>query len=125
MSLLARMALAGEEGEAADSSLVGESGGTGLYASAVDFLREAVHTIYDRPDQEPGPHRSGGIGWREYPGEQIVELTPPTDLKDRLAVLPQSYLADREVTTRLRLATSTTKGTSLLRAALRLLPDHL
>lgn len=119
MSLLARMALAGEEGEAADASLVGESAGTGLYSSAVDFLREAVHTIYERPDQEPGPHRSGGIGWREYPGEQIVELTPPTDLKDRLAVLPQSYLADREVTTRLRLATSTTKGTSLLRAALR------
>lgn len=55
MSLLARMALAGEEGEAADASQVGESAGTGLYSSAVDFLREAVHTIYERPDQEPGP----------------------------------------------------------------------
>lgn len=120
MSLLARMAQARDEGEAAEASQGSDgSAGTGLYASPVDFLREAVHTIYDRPDQEPGPHRSGGVGWREYLSEQIVELTPPSDLKDRLAVLPQSYLADREVTTRLRLATSTTKGTSLLRAALR------
>ena len=120
MSLLARMAQARDEGEAAEASTETDgSAGTGLYASPVDFLREAVHTIYDRPDQEPGPHRSGGVGWHEHPGEQIVELTPPSDLKDRLAVLPQSYLTDREVTTRLRLATSTTKGTSLLRAALR------
>lgn len=125
MSLLARMAQAREEVDAARQGAGGESAGatrgvaSGLYASDVDYLREAIHAIYQRPDEEPKPHRAGGVGWREFPSEQIVELTPPSDLKARLAVLPQSYLADREVTARLRLATSTTKGQALLQAALR------
>ncbi len=93
--------------------------GSGLYARHVDFLREAVHCIYQRPEEAPGPHGSGGIGWREHPSEQLVELTPPADLRNRLSVLPQSYLKDREVTQRLLLATSTAKGQALLTAALQ------
>ena len=94
-------------------------GGSGLYASDVDYLREAIHTIYQRPDEAPGAHGSGGVGWREYPSEQVVELTPPPDLRNRLSVLPQSYLADREVTHNLKLATSTERGQALLAAALQ------
>ncbi len=127
MGLLARMAQARDEvdaraGSGTDVASSGpgearDTAGTGLYASDVNFLREAIHVIYPRPGEEPKAH-GGGVGWREYPNEQIVELTPPSDLRARLAVLPQSYLADREVTQRLRLATSTVKGQALLRAAL-------
>ena len=120
MSLLARMAQARDDAEKRAQTAPADAGaGTGLYASDVDYLREAIHTIYDRPEQEPGPHGAGGVGWREHPSEQIVELTPPSDLRDRLAVLPQSYLAEREVSKRLRLATSTAKGQTLLEAALK------
>lgn len=120
MAVLARLAQARDEhdGDSTPSRSNSATGTTGLYASDVDYLREAIHTIYQRPDEEPGANRSGGIGWREHRNEQIVELTPPSDLRDRLAVLPQSYLADREVTKRLRLATSTTKGQALMREAL-------
>lgn len=121
-SLLAQLAQARDalDEEAAGSPTQDDTaGGTGLYTSHVDYLREAVHTIYARPAEDPGAHGAGGVAWREHPGEQIVELTPPSDLRDRLSVLPQGYLKDREVTQRLKLATSTTKGQALLTAALQ------
>ncbi|WP_168582610.1 helicase-related protein [Gephyromycinifex aptenodytis] len=121
MGLLARMAAARDSAEDAPAAPSGvtDPGDTGLYASQVDYLREAVHAVYDRPGETPRADGSGGIEWREYPAEQLVELSPPSDLKDRLRALPQAYLKEREVTERLRLATSTTKGQALLEAALR------
>ncbi|WP_446664143.1 helicase-related protein [Flexivirga sp. B27] len=93
--------------------------GSGLYDAPVDYLREAVAEVYPRPDEAPLTSGGGGIGWVEHRAEQIVELTPPADLRSRLAVLPQSYLREREVTTRLKLATSVAKGQALMAAALQ------
>ncbi|MEK8226486.1 hypothetical protein NKG05_11010 [Oerskovia sp. M15] len=39
-----------------------------------------------------------------------MSIEPPRDLRQRLEVLPQSYLAARRVTETLRLATNTTRG---------------
>ncbi|WP_286960684.1 helicase-related protein [Arsenicicoccus sp. UBA7492] len=91
---------------------------SGLYDSHADFLREAVSAAYPRPAQAPGDRGAGGVGWVEHQADQIIQLTPPEDLKARLAVLPQSYLSDRQVTTTLRLATSATKGKTELARAL-------
>lgn len=118
-SLLARMAQAAAEPEHALVTPAKEATGSGLYASHVDYLREALHAIYDRPAEKPGPFGAGGVEWREFPDEQIVQLTPPRDLQDRLAVLPQTYLADRGVTNELKIATSKAKGRVLLEEALR------
>ena len=93
--------------------------GSGLYPAPVDFLRDAVAQIYPRPDQKPLPSGGGGVGWVEHRAEHIVEITPPNDLKARMSSLPQSYLREREVTTRMRLATSRAKGDALLAEALR------
>lgn len=98
-----------------DSSSEPTVSGSGLYAAPVDFLREAVGVISERPHDPP---ERGGLGWREHDGHRIVELVPPRDLRDRLAVLPQSYLADREVLSSLKLATSPAEGAAQLRAAL-------
>lgn len=111
------MATAAPEPESPTSSV---SSASGLFGSPVDFLREAVATVYPRPDQPPLPHGAGGgVGWVEHPTDHIIELTPPGDLRARLAALPQSYLAEREVNRTLRLATSAAKGKTLLVDALK------
>ena len=89
-----------------------------LYAEASDFLREALVQVYTQPEQ-PLAAQGGGVGWREHRHERIVELAPPSDLVRRLEVLPQSYLADRQVTQHLKLVTSKERGKDLLAQALR------
>jgi hypothetical protein len=90
-----------------------------LYAADVDFLEEALTHIYTTPESAPSDDgRSGGVSWRRHGAEQVVEFVPPADLRRRLEVLPQDYLADRKVTQRLKLATSKAKGKALLQAAL-------
>lgn len=90
-----------------------------LYAADVDFLEEALTHIYTTPESAPSADgRSGGVSWRRHAAEQIVEFVPPADLRKRLEVLPQDYLADRRVTQRLKLATSKAQGKALLQAAL-------
>lgn len=88
---------------------------TGLYTSDVDFLREALHVAYPTPHADVA---KGGVGWREHPQDQTVEFHPPADLRQRLEVLPQSYLKDRKVTDVLRLAVTKQKGKQLLADAL-------
>jgi hypothetical protein len=82
----------------------------------VSFLREALHEAFATPGAPPG---AGGVSWREYPVQSVVEFTPPPDLCQRLEVLPQTYLAQRRVTHTLKLATSVARGRALLEAALR------
>ena len=60
-----------------------------------------------------------GVNWREYPDQQYAEFEPPADLRQRLEVLPQSYLSERRVLEKLKLATSPAKGKQLLEAALK------
>lgn len=90
------------------------SGAAVLFGSDVGFLREALHEVYETPGAEVSRR---GVRWREYPAQQIVEFTPPEDLRARLEVLPQSYLADRRITETFKLATSPARGAALLEAA--------
>ena len=89
--------------------------GGGLFPDDAVFLREALHEVFETPGAEVSAR---GVRWREYPPQQIVELAPPDDLRSRLEVLPQSYLADRKITETFKLATTVARGAALLRAAL-------
>lgn len=86
-----------------------------LYAHPVDFLREALHEAYPHPE---APLASNGVRWREHEQQSIVELAPPADLRQRLDVLPQSYLAERRVMETFKLATNRQTGKALLTQAL-------
>ncbi|MGH3697122.1 MAG: SNF2-related protein [Pseudonocardiaceae bacterium] len=86
----------------------------GLFDREVDFLREALYEAFPNP---AAGHRSGGIGWMEYPEEGLVELVPPPDLMTRLNILPQSYLAQRKVREKLLLAVTPEAGSESLRRA--------
>ena len=85
-----------------------------LYPSQVAFLQDALDEAYPTP-AAPGP---AGVDWRDYGPQQIVELVPPPDLRQRLEVLPQSYLAERKVARHFKLVTSKARGKALLADAL-------
>ncbi|MDO8147499.1 helicase-related protein [Isoptericola sp. b515] len=82
-------------------------GRTGVYDDDLAFLEDALTQIYTTPGQEP----SNGVAWKKAANGSVASLKPPRDLRQRLEVLPQSYLADRRVTEVLRLATTTAQGT--------------
>lgn len=114
--LLARiMALPAAPDTPGGSPAQADDDGAALFASDVDFLREALEQAY----LTPGASRSAnGVAWREFPPAQVVQFTPPRDLLQRLEVLPQGYLADRQVRDTFKLATTPAKGKALLAAAL-------
>lgn len=87
-----------------------------LYPSPIDFLREALQVIYRTPE---APLAANGVAWREYPEQHYAEFVPPPDLRQRLDVLPQSYLRDRRVLEKMRLATTVPKAKQLLEDALK------
>ena len=116
--LLARIMNSASPTPAAATSALQESSAStasSLYPSEVDFLREALAEAYPAPGAAVA---AGGIEWREYGPQSIVEFVPPRDLRQRLDVLPQSYLADRRVREKFKLATSVERGKTLLQAAL-------
>lgn len=76
---------------------------TGLFATPADFFTSAIEESYTAPRQQPG---HGGIGLTPEPAEHTLVITPPVDLKRRLEVLPQSYLAERKITEQFRITTS-------------------
>jgi superfamily II DNA or RNA helicase len=79
----------------------------GVFASELEFFREALEEVFETPGAATS---TGGVAWREFPGHAIVEFEPPADLRQRLEVLPQSYLAGRKVTQKLKLATTPARG---------------
>ena len=81
----------------------------------LDFLRDALYEVFGTPE---APVSANGVNWREHTQHGTVEFTPPADLRQRLEVLPQSYLRDREVTQTLKLATTVQRGKQLLADAL-------
>lgn len=86
-----------------------------LYPDDLTFLDEALHAAFhDVPHAEPD---HGGIGWTVSMPHGIAELTPPRDLRQRLAQLPQNYLQHGRVLERLKLATSSQVGNAQLRLA--------
>lgn len=86
---------------------------TGIYGSHLEFLDDAVHEVFPTPEKD----LPNGIGWQRRNDHALVVLAPPPDLAARLAVLPQTYLKERDVTRHLVLATSTAKGDAELAAA--------
>ena len=89
-----------------------------LYPRPVDFLREALEAYYTTPSAAPtDTGRGGGVSWRDH-GDGVVEFIPPADLRQRLEVLPQSYLQDRHVLERFSLATDETVAQAQLVRAL-------
>jgi hypothetical protein len=81
----------------------------------LDFLRDALYEVFGTPE---APTSANGVNWREHTHHGTVEFTPPADLRQRLEVLPQSYLRDRKVTETLKLATTLQRGKDLLASAL-------
>lgn len=86
-----------------------------LFADDTHYLSEALEEAYVTPGANPA---AGGVSWRDYGNEMVVEFAPPKDLQQRLSVLPQSYLSQRHVTEMLKLATSAQRGKKLLADAL-------
>ena len=114
--MLARImagAACGRSTPAEDASLRPPS--SSLYPSQVAFLRDALEEAYKTP---AAPVAAGGVDWRDYGPQQIVELVPPPDLRQRLEVLPQTYLAERKVAEQFKLVTSKARGKTLLADAL-------
>lgn len=87
---------------------------TGVYAHDVDYLREAMQEFLTAPG-DPSP---GGVAWKEFPAHSLVQFEPPIDLRRRLDVLPQSYLADRAITSTMKLVTTVPRGKEELSSAL-------
>ena len=84
---------------------------TGLFPNDEVFLREALAETFAAPAADAG---ANGVHWRENLPYSIVSMVPTRDLAQRLEVLPQSYLRDRNVTEDLKLAVSTKRGKALL-----------
>src|SRR5690606_9891629 len=79
---------------------------TGVYDDDLAFLDDALTQVFVTPGLEP----DNGVAWTTHADAQVASMKPPRDLRQRLEVLPQSYLAARRVTQTLRLATSPTRG---------------
>lgn len=75
----------------------------GLYPSDLDFLNEALTEAFEEPHKK--------VGWTIHKAHGLAELDPPLDLQHRLGYLPQNYLSERNVTQRLKLATTVESGT--------------
>ncbi|OLO91954.1 helicase [Actinomyces naeslundii] len=90
-----------------------------LYETQLDYLRQALTELYERPEEpEQRQTGGGGVSWREHGTQHVVEMVPPAGLRHRLSVLPQSYLRERRVQEHLMLATTQAKGARLLTEAL-------
>lgn len=110
--------LAGFDDTAEDTTGPAVAVPDGLYVEPVDFLRDVLHEYYRTPEEKPTGRDQGGVNWREHPGHHMVEFTPPPDLRQRLEVLPQSYLAERKVLEKLQLVTDQVRATEILAEAL-------
>ena len=80
--------------------------GSGVYDTDFDFLSDAVEEFITTPQQAP----PNGIKWQVHQLHSIASLVPPADLRQRLQVLPQSYLRDRKVVESFKLALTPARG---------------
>ena len=92
-----------------------ESNRTSLYPDDLTYLDEALNAAFH--DVPHSPPEKGGISWTVSKAHGIAELSPPKDLRQRLAQLPQNYLQHGRVLERLKLATTATVGNAQLRLA--------
>lgn len=96
------------------SAAVDDGGTTGLFESDADYLQSALHEVFETPAENLG---AGGVDWKVHSGYGMVELSPTDDLKQRLTVLPQSYLQERKVLGDMKLATTETRAKASLKDA--------
>lgn len=87
---------------------------TGLFGSDTDYLESALHEVFETPSVS---HTAGGVAWMNHAGYGLVELDPTDDLRQRLTVLPQSYLRERNVLNDMKLATTETRAKASLKEA--------
>lgn len=87
---------------------------TGLFPSDAAYLVAALDEVFETP---AAPRAAGGVEWREHTGYGLVELHPTDDLRQRLSVLPQSYLAERRVVDDIKLAITPTLAQASLKDA--------
>jgi hypothetical protein len=80
-----------------------------LFDSDLAFVEEALREAYDDPD--------AALDIRREPADQLLSLVPPPDLAARLDVLPQSYLAEQKILSRLKLTADRAVGEEMLRRA--------
>lgn len=80
--------------------------GNGVYDTDFAFLADAVEEFVTTPHQAP----PNGIKWQVHQLHSIASLVPPPDLRQRLQVLPQSYLRDRKVVESFKLALTPARG---------------
>ena len=80
--------------------------GTGIYDSEFEFVSAAVEEFIATPRLAP----PNGIKWQVHQQHSIASLVPPADLRQRLQVLPQSYLRERRVVEEFKLALTPTRG---------------
>ncbi|MEH0108890.1 helicase-related protein [Tersicoccus sp. MR15.9] len=111
-----------ETDDAEDAPRVPTDTGAGLYSSELEYLDDALREAFVKPEEPPANGGGGGVAWKVHHQHQIAELEPPRDLQQRLAHLPQSYIADRKVTEKLKLAISLEKGKAELDAAKNAIP---
>lgn len=95
-------------------STVDDAGTTGLFTSDADYLQDALNEVFETP---AAAHSGGGVSWVNHTGYGLVELHPTDDLKQRLTVLPQSYLQERKVLGDIKLATTETRAKASLQEA--------
>lgn len=85
-----------------------------LYPSEIAYLEDALNEAF-----HAAPEKSlsaGGVQFQLH-DNGVAELEPPEDLRRRLEVLPQDYLADRKVREHFQLATNDAVGNEVLRKA--------
>lgn len=87
---------------------------TGLFPSDAAYLAAALEEVFETPAASPA---AGGVDWREHTEYGLVELTPTDDLRQRFAVLPQSYLTERRVVDDMKLATTSVRAQASLKDA--------
>lgn len=103
----------GSQGTQSASTLedLTEAPNHGMFPSAKSFLYAALTEVFGTPE---GNAAQGGVKWHDRGTYGLVELQPSEDLKQRLAVLPQSYLTQRRVTDQFKLATTRERAQSAL-----------
>lgn len=85
-----------------------------LYPSEIAYLEDALNEAFHAAPEKP--LSSGGVQFQLH-DNGVAELEPPEDLRRRLEVLPQDYLADRKVREHFQLATNHAVGNEVLRKA--------
>ena len=85
-----------------------------LYPSEIAYLEDALNEAFHAAPEKP--LTAGGVQFQLHPNG-VAELEPPDDLRRRLEVLPQDYLADRKVREHFQLATNHAVGDEILRKA--------